>query len=81
LYSDLEPSKYLTWIEWNKAYCFEATFDVCRGESLGLSLEEEFKEEWFIDVVDANGHLSSNQVTVNPLEDREVTNIERLVKV
>jgi len=69
LYSNLEPSKHLTWIEWNKAYCFKATFDVYRGESLGLGCKEEFKEEWFIDIVDANSYLSSDQVTIYPLED------------
>jgi hypothetical protein len=46
-----------------------------------MGLEVEFKEEWFIDMVDANGHLSSDQVTIHPLEHREATNIERLVKV
>ena len=46
-----------------------------------MGLEEEFKEEWFVDVVDANSHLSSDQVTIHPLKDREATDIERLVKV
>ncbi len=46
-----------------------------------MGLEEEFKEEWFVDMMDANCHLSPNQVTIYPLKDREATDIERLVKV
>jgi hypothetical protein len=46
-----------------------------------MGLEEEFKEEWFIDMVDANGYLSSDQVAIYPLKDREATDIKRLVKV
>jgi hypothetical protein len=46
-----------------------------------MGLREEFKKEWFVDMMNANSDLSPDQVTIYPLEDRETTDIERLVKV
>jgi hypothetical protein len=46
-----------------------------------VSFEEEFEEEWLVDMMNANCHLCPDQVAIHSLKDREATDVERLMKV